>query len=169
MGTEEWEALANPDFKGTIDKGHKEGQQTFGETYKGQQDQAGGVLALLEVIQSDFANLKADTEAAESAAQKAYEDLMTEAKKSKAVKEKKVEMNTADKASAEAKLQEDIAELKSTQDELLAADRYYEKLVPQCVDQGMTWDERQKARQDEITSLKEALKILGSEDIATSA
>jgi len=78
-------------------------------------------------------------------------------------------MNTADKASAEATLQEDIAELKSTQDELLAADRYYEKLVPQCVDQGMTWDERQKARQDEITSLKEALKILGSEDMATSA
>jgi len=169
MGSEEWEALANPDFKGTIDKGHKEGMQTFGETYTGKQDQAGGVLALLEVIQSDFANLKADTEAAESAAQKAYEDLMTESKKSKAVKEKKVEMNTADKASAEATLQEDIAELKSTQDELLAADRYYEKLVPQCVDQGMTWDERQKARQDEITSLKEALKILGSEDIATSA
>jgi len=78
-------------------------------------------------------------------------------------------MNTADKASAEATLQEDIAELKSTQDELLAADRYYEKLVPQCVDQGMTWDERQKARQDEITSLKEALKILGREDMATSA
>jgi len=81
MGTDEWEALANPNFKGTIDKGHKEGQQTFGETYKGQQDQAGGVLALLEVIQSDFATLKADTEAAESEAQKAYEDLMTQAKK----------------------------------------------------------------------------------------
>merc|ERR1719171_3455079 len=31
MGTEEWEALANPNFEGTVDKGHKEGMQTFGE------------------------------------------------------------------------------------------------------------------------------------------
>merc|ERR1719502_272 len=29
MGTDEWNALANPNFKGTIDKGHKEGMQTF--------------------------------------------------------------------------------------------------------------------------------------------
>merc|ERR1719440_775807 len=49
MGSEEWNALANPNFKGTVDKGHKEGMQTFGEQYSGQQDAAGGVLALLEV------------------------------------------------------------------------------------------------------------------------
>merc|ERR1719421_1108284 len=52
MGTDEWKALANPNFKGTIDKGHKEGMQTFGEKFTGQQDQAGGVLAMLEVILS---------------------------------------------------------------------------------------------------------------------
>jgi hypothetical protein len=50
--------------------------------------------------------------------------------------------------------------MKGTQDELLAADRYYEKLVPQCIDQGMTWEERVAAREAEIKSLKEALKIL---------
>merc|ERR1719215_2414898 len=49
MGTEEWQALANPNFDGTIDKGHKAGMQTFGETYTGNQDAAGGVMALLEV------------------------------------------------------------------------------------------------------------------------
>lgn len=78
-------------------------------------------------------------------------------------------MNTSDKAAAEAKLQEDIADLKSTQDELLAAERYYKKLVPQCIDQGMTWDERVKARESEIASLKQALQILSQGDIATSA
>merc|ERR1719375_656560 len=40
MGTDEWNALANPNFKGTIDKGHKEGMQTFGKKYTGQQDEA---------------------------------------------------------------------------------------------------------------------------------
>jgi len=170
MGTDEWNALANPNFKGTVDKGHKEDMQTFGESYDGQQDEAKyGILALLEVVQSDFANLEADTTAAEEAAQTAYEDFMAESKKNQAVKEKKIEMNTADKAAAETKLQEDIADLKSTQDELLAAERYYKKLVPQCVDQGMTWEERVKARESEIASLKEALSILSQENLATSA
>jgi len=70
-------------------------------------------------------------------------------------------MDEADKAAAEEKLQEDTKDLKGTQDELLAADRYYEKLVPQCIDQGQTWEERVAARESEIASLKEALKILG--------
>jgi HAMP domain-containing protein len=170
MGTDEWDALANPNFEGTIDKGHKEGMQTFGESYKGNQDAAGGVMALLEVALSDFANLEADTKASEAESQKSYESLMVESKKSKAVKSKTIEMDQADRASAESKLQEDIAELKSTQDELIAADKYHEKLVPQCIDQGMSWEEVQKARQDEINSLKEALEILGRQgSVETSA
>merc|ERR1719360_438324 len=136
MGSDEWNSLANPNFKGKVDTGHKEEMQTFGETYEGQQDEAEyGILALLEVVQSDFANLEADTVATEVANQKAYDAFMVESK------EKKIEMNSSDKAAAESKLQEDIADLKSTQDELLAAERYYKKLVPQCIDQGMTWEE----------------------------
>jgi len=170
MGSDEWNSLANPNFKGTVDKGHRESMQTFGETELGQQDENEyGVLALLEVIQSDFANLEAETQAAETESLKSYEAFMTEAKKNKAVKEKKIEMNNADKAAAESKLQEDIADMKSNQDELLAAKRYYERLVPQCIDQGMTFEERTKARAAEIASLKEALALLSSEDIATSA
>jgi len=61
MGSDEWDSLANPAFKGTIDKGHKEGMQTFGETYSGNQEGAAGVMALLEVVLSDFATLEADT------------------------------------------------------------------------------------------------------------
>jgi predicted nucleic acid-binding Zn-ribbon protein len=170
MGTDEWKALANPaydigaDGNIGVDQGHKEGMQTFGEKFTGQQDEAKfGVLAMLEVILSDFSNLEAETAAAETESESTFKSFMTESKKSKVVKERKVEMNTADKAAAELKMQEDIKDLKATQDELLAADRYYEKLVPQCVDQGQTWDERVAARQAEIDSLKEALKILGNQ------
>jgi hypothetical protein len=162
MGSEEWNALANPNFKGEVDKGHKAGMQTFGETYQGNQDANNGVMALLEVLASDMAALEADTNAAEAAAKEAYDRFMVESKKNKAVKERKVSMNESDKASAESKLREDIADLKATQDELLAADRYYDKLVPQCLDQGMTFEERTAARAAEISSLKEALKILES-------
>jgi len=170
MGTEEWQALANPNFKGTIDKGHKAGMQTFGEAYTGNQDAAGGVMALLEVALSDFANLEADTKATEAEAENAYNKFMTESKRSKATKAKKIELDNSDKADTQTKLQEDVAELKSTQDELIAADKYHEKLVPQCIDQGMTWEQVQAARQAEITSLKQALETLESQgNVDTSA
>merc|ERR1719486_1644769 len=162
MGTDEWDSLANPNYEGpAIDKGHKEGMQTFGKKYTGQQDEAGGVMAMLEVILSDFSNVEADTKAAEAKAQETYDEFMVDSKKTKATKLKKIEMDEADKAAAETKLAEDTKDMKGTQDELLAADRYYEKLVPQCIDQGMTWEERVKARESEIASLKQALKILG--------
>merc|ERR1719240_1371701 len=124
----------------------------------------------MEFILSDFANLQADTTAAETAAQITYEDFMTESKKNVRVKNKKIELNTADKTDAEAKLREDVADLKNTQDELLAAERYYDKLVPQCIDKGMTYEERVAAREKEIASLKEALEIFKSQgSIETSA
>merc|ERR1719487_1687331 len=117
MGTDEWKSLANPNFEGSggfgqgseakVDTGHKEGMQTFGKKYTGQQDEAGGVMAMLEVILSDFANLQSDTEAAETASQTAFEDFMTESKRSKATKSRSIEMNNADKAAAETKLEED--------------------------------------------------------------
>eukprot|EP00747_Dinoflagellata_sp_TGD_P152651 gnl/TRDRNA2_/TRDRNA2_177327_c3_seq4.p1 gnl/TRDRNA2_/TRDRNA2_177327_c3~~gnl/TRDRNA2_/TRDRNA2_177327_c3_seq4.p1 ORF type:complete len:480 (-),score=178.85 gnl/TRDRNA2_/TRDRNA2_177327_c3_seq4:103-1488(-) len=169
MGSDEWKALANPNFKGTVDPGHKEGMQTFGATYKGQQDSAGGILAMLEVILSDFANLEADTKAGEATSQTAYEQFMTESKKNSRMKSKKSDLNTADRSTAETKMREDIADLKATQDELLAAERYYDKLVPQCIDKGMTYEERTAAREAEIASLKKALEIFNSEDISTSA
>jgi len=172
MGTDEWNALANPNFKATgagfgqgsedkVDKGHKAGMQTFGASYGGQQDEAGGVMAMLEVIASDFSNLEADTKAAEAQAQETYDSLMVETKRTKATKLRKVEMDEADKAAAEVKVQEDTKDMKGTQDELIAADRYYDKLVPQCIDKGQTFEEKQASRAAEISSLKQALEILG--------
>merc|ERR1719277_647115 len=61
MGTDEWKELANPGFAAE-DSGHKEGMQTFGEAYSGQQNEArSGVLAILEVIAADFLRLDTDT------------------------------------------------------------------------------------------------------------
>jgi len=163
MGTDDWKALANPNFKGDV--GHKEGMQTFGETYQGS-DSAGGVLAMLDVILSDFANLQADTTAGESTAQANYEDFMAESKKNVRVKSKKIELDETDKVDTESKLREDVADLKTTQDQLLSAQRYYEKLVPKCIDKGMTFEEKTAAREAEIASLKEALEIISSPDVA---
>jgi len=167
MDSEEWNALANPDA-GPVDKGHKEGMQTFGETYTGQQEEAGGVLAMLEVIGSDFATLEADTKSSEGEDASAHKAYMAEARKDKAAKTRQNEMSSNDKVSAESQLRADTEDMKLTQDKLLAAERYYDTLEPQCVDKGQTFDERTKSRADEITSLKEALRILASEEAQTA-
>jgi len=158
IGSDDWQSLANPGFK----PGEKKQGQTFGEPYKGQQDEAGGVLAMLEVIMSDFANVESETMANEAQAQKAYEDFMTDSKQTKAVKSKNIELFSADKVAAESKLQTDTKDIKATQDELLAAERYFDKLKPQCIAQGPTYEERVAAREAEIASLKQALEILSS-------
>merc|ERR1712181_78294 len=118
-------------------------------------DQAGGVLALMEVILSDFSTLEADTTAAEESSAKAYKEFKVTSERNLATKRKQIEMNNADKTKAEAKLASDTQDLKATQDQLLAADRYHERLVPQCIDQGMTFEERTRAMAEEIASLKE--------------
>jgi len=166
MGSAAWDSLANPNFEGTVDQGHKAGMQTFGEKFTGSQDKAGGVLAMLEVILSDFVTVQTETNGAEATSQKGYSDMMTDAKRNSAVKAKKSHMNGLDKTAAEKTLRDNVADIKSTQDELLAADRYYDKLVPQCIDKGMTYEEQTAARESEIASLKQALEILGQDDIA---
>merc|ERR1719321_2482803 len=158
IGSDDWASLANPNFK----PGEKKQGQTFGEPYKGQQDQAGGVMAMLEVILSDFANVESETMANEAQSQKAYEDFMTDSKKNKAIKSKSIEMFTADKVAAESKLQTDTKDIKSTQDELLAAERYFDKLKPQCIAEVESYEEKVAKREAEIASLKEALEILSS-------
>lgn len=164
MGTAEWDALGNPNAE-PVDKGHTEEMQTFGDTYQGDSAGAGGVLAMMEVIMSDFSTLEAETAAAEAEASRSYADFMTQSKKSVAVKEKGTDMLSSDKTAAESQLVTDKKDLAATQDQLLAADRYYEKLKPSCVNTGISYGERTKARQEEIQSLKEALQILSGESI----
>merc|ERR1719162_1213754 len=45
--------------------------EIFDSAYNGMQSENGGVIGMLEVIESDFARLEADTKAAEASAQKA--------------------------------------------------------------------------------------------------
>merc|ERR1719198_1214581 len=57
--------------------------ETFDEAYTGQS--SGGVLSMLEVCQSDFARLEADTTSDEDASEKSYSAFMSDSAESKAV------------------------------------------------------------------------------------
>merc|ERR1719498_1946030 len=60
--------------------------EIFDRPYKGMQAENGGVIGMLEVIQSDFARLESDTKAAEETSQKEYDEFMTDSKVDKSEK-----------------------------------------------------------------------------------
>merc|ERR1711877_50891 len=74
-----------------------EAPEIFDKPYKGMQSENGGVVGMLEVIESDFARLEAETKAAEATAQKEYDSFMTTSKVDKAAKQKDIEHKTAKK------------------------------------------------------------------------
>jgi len=145
----------------TEDKGHVEGMQTFGDSYQGQQDSAGGVLSMLSVIASDFSNLQADTETAEAQAQAEFDKFMADTKRDKAVKSKQVENKTTDEQMAATRAHNLKQDVNGTDDELRAANRYFDQLKPQCLVK-VSYEDRVRRREEEIESLKEALQILGT-------
>jgi len=149
-----------------VQRGHQEPPAIFDSPYTGMQSENGGVVGMLEVIQSDFARLETETSAAEETAQKQYDEFMTVSKVDKASKSKDIEHKTAKKQDQTQALTVKTSDLEGTQKELDAALAYFDKLKPSCVDAGTTYDDRVGRRKEEIESLQEALRILNGEDIA---
>ena len=58
----------------------------FDEAYTGMQSESGGVIGMIEVIQSDFARLESETTASEAAAAKEYSPFMSVSAADKASK-----------------------------------------------------------------------------------
>merc|ERR1719498_683604 len=137
----------------------EEAPETFDEPYTGMGGASGGVVGLLEVIESDFSKLEAETGAAEEEAAKEYDRFMAESKKDKAVKTADMDYKKKTKIQKESDLSDTTADLKGTEKELQSALFYYEKLKPQCVDAGVSYEDRVAKREAEIESLKTALKI----------
>jgi len=140
--------------------------EIFDSAYKGMGAEGGGVVGMLEVIESDFARLESDTKASEATAQKEYDEFMTDSKVDKSQKSTDVEHKTAKKQDEEQALTSKNNDLEGTQKELDAALAYFDKLKPSCVDSGVSFEDRVGRRKEEIESLQEALKILNGEDIA---
>jgi len=140
--------------------------EVFDEPYKGMGSENGGVVGMIEVIQSDFARLESETSASEAESSKQYDEFMTDSSVDKAQKTKDIEHKSSKKQNQEQSLQEKKTDLDGTQKELDAALAYYEKLKPSCVDAGVSYEDRVARRKEEIESLQEALRSLNGEDIA---
>merc|ERR1712190_701920 len=143
--------------------------ETFDKPYTGMLPEGGNVVDFLEVILTDFTRLESETTSSEATEQEQFEKFMFESKKDKALKENESSHKDASKTDKESALHSTEQELRTTQEQLAAAQTYYEKLKPTCVDSGITYEERVRRREEEIQSLQEALKILAGTDVDLSS
>merc|ERR1740127_362804 len=95
--------------------------EIFDSPYKGLQGMAGGVIGMLETIQSDFARLEAETAASEETAQNEYDKFMTDSQVDKDSKVTDMGHKSTKKEDQEGMLAVTLSNLEGTQKELDAA------------------------------------------------
>merc|ERR1719264_2339343 len=115
--------------------------------YKGME--GGGVFGMLEVVLSDFTRLEAETAHAEGKAASAYEKFMNESHENVEVMTTEVEHKTNSRELVDEKNQVAKKELALTQEEVDKTQTYHKKLKEECVDTGLSYEERKKAREQE--------------------
>jgi len=142
--------------------------EIFDGAYKGQADSSGGVLSMLEVIQSDYARLESTSSAMEATAQQEFDRQMSESAVLRAQTQRDIEHKMSQRQTAQQSVVDLNSDLTSARRELETANNYYEKLKPQCLDAGVSFEDRAQRRQEEIQSLQEALRILNGEDIGAA-
>lgn len=132
----------------------------IGEAYKGANAEAGGIIGMMEVIQSDFKRTITETNEAEKLAEEQYLAFTTE--NGKALAEKKMAKQEKTKLKDETDANFDDAEDSlDTQTQILAtAIKELMELKVSCVDTGMSYADRVAMREEEIAALKKALCIL---------
>jgi len=123
-------------------------------------DIASTIMGMMEVAESDFTTLLAESEAQEKTAQSAYDKLKEQNDVTRAANVEDVKGKEAAVKSEETALLNYKEDFAANAKELDAVLLYLDKLKPQCETKVMTYAERVAKREEEIAGLKEALEIL---------
>jgi len=122
-----------------------------------------GIISILEVCETDFAENLAKENAQEADAQAEYEKTTQENKVGKTLKEQDVKFKTQEIKALGKALTELSADKESAESEHAAVMEYYEKIKERCIAKPETYEERKRRREKEIAGLQEALSILENE------
>lgn len=174
VGSSEWNALSNQEAAVGYDERqyHAAGEETFGESYQGQQDKSGVIIGILEVVLSDYAREQSSTEASEAESVSTHEKFVQEAKVSVASMTSTSSLKAADAKEKEATLAQAQTDLKNTNKQVNAVAEERAALVPMCPPEHggtkgvVSFEERTAQREEEIASLKQALEMLAPRDSA---
>jgi len=134
--------------------------ETFGDKYHGAQNESKGIIGILEVILSDFERTVEKTKEEEAESQAAFEEFEKATNDEIDEKNKRIEFCEGELKDAKEQILSAQEDLKEATELLDSALESLEKLEAMCVKGEETWEERKKARMEEIEALKEALAIL---------
>merc|ERR1719324_743325 len=137
----------------------------MGGAYKGNQEKAGGILAMLDVIISDFERTLKVTKEDEKQAVAEFAAFSKTTKTSIGSKETQKTNAESMLKSTDNQITEDMSSLEKHVKMLDDTLKELEDLKPACVDTGMSYEERVQKRKDEIEALKKALCELDPEQV----
>jgi len=123
----------------------------------------GGIIGMLEVVESDMGKALANTNMNEEAAATAYQRLSMESKLESASKNQDVKYKVKAAAELDKKVIENSSDRESASTELDSVLSYTKTIRGMCELKPETFGERKNRREAEIDGLREALKILEGE------
>lgn len=122
-----------------------------------------GIVSMLEVIESDFGRSLAQAESIESSRAEEHDSMTKQNKLTEVQKAADQKFKSKTSSDLEKAVLDLSADSETTQEELAAVLTYQESLAKQCFDGGMSYEERNAQREEEIKGLKEALAALSTE------
>jgi len=134
-------------------------------THKSSSGAGGSIIGLLEVVESDMGKALANENMNEEAAAVAYEKLSMTNRVEKATKEQDVKYKTKASAELDKKVIEVSSDRESASTELDAVLQYTKNIRGMCELKPESYSDRKGRREQEISGLREALKILEGEGI----
>merc|ERR1719252_450304 len=159
IAKEPWEFLQT----GSRDVELPEKPSTWDSSYTGTADPksgSDGILTILDETMQKFSRMEADAKVADETDQKDYEADMNAKKIEVDETNTDIQMKTSKKTSLEEEMSGKAAQLKSTSSELDAVEQYLKDLEPACGTGDSSYDDRKKARADEMDALRQAQTIL---------
>merc|ERR1719159_1788972 len=126
--------------------------------------QSGAIFGILKQMKESFETNLASSQKEEMTAQAAYEDLKAAKESEIKAGQELLETKEQELADTDQKNAEDKEDLEGTRDSLTADQKFLMNLKETCQNTDAEYEERVKARQEEIKGCSEALAILTSDD-----
>jgi len=123
----------------------------------------GGIIGLLEVVESDFTKGLTEMTATEESSLSAYDTETKENEIEKATTEQDVKYKVKESTELDATVAETGSDRSGVQAELDAVFEYLQKIEAQCVEVAETYGERKARFEAELAGLKQALQVLEEE------
>merc|ERR1719321_140011 len=126
--------------------------------------QSGAIFGILKQMKESFETNLASSQKEEMQAQAAYEDLKAAKESEIKAGQELLETKEQELADTDSKKAEDEEDLEATRDSLTADQKFLMNLKETCQTTDQEYEERVKARQEEIKGCSEAPAILSSDD-----